>query len=31
VMIALSGSLWVMHHLNANMMPMSPEVMKQMP
>jgi cytochrome o ubiquinol oxidase operon protein cyoD len=22
VVIALSGSLWVMHHLNANMMPM---------
>ncbi|MGO7594083.1 cytochrome o ubiquinol oxidase subunit IV, partial [Rhizobium leguminosarum] len=20
----LSGSLWVMHHLNTNMMPMSP-------
>lgn len=29
--IALAGSLWVMHHLNENMMPMSPEVMKNMP
>ena len=24
VVIVLSGSLWVMHHLNTNMMPMSP-------
>jgi cytochrome o ubiquinol oxidase operon protein cyoD len=31
VAIALSGSLWVMHHLNANMMPMSPDIMKNMP
>jgi cytochrome o ubiquinol oxidase operon protein cyoD len=31
VVIALSGSLWVMHHLNTNMMPMSPEMMKNMP
>jgi cytochrome o ubiquinol oxidase operon protein cyoD len=31
VVIALSGSLWVMHHLNANMMPMNPEMMKNMP
>ncbi len=31
VAIALAGSLWVMHHLNANMMPMSPEMMKNMP
>jgi cytochrome o ubiquinol oxidase operon protein cyoD len=31
VVITLSGSLWVMHHLNANMMPMSPEMMKNMP
>ena len=31
VAITLSGSLWVMHHLNANMMPMSPEMMKNMP
>ncbi|CAH0342565.1 cytochrome o ubiquinol oxidase subunit IV [Rhizobium sp. CECT 9324] len=29
--IALSGSLWVMHHLNANMMPMTHEMMKNMP
>ncbi|MBB3593214.1 cytochrome o ubiquinol oxidase operon protein cyoD [Rhizobium sp. BK529] len=31
VAIALSGSLWVMYHLNTNMMPMSPEMMKNMP
>ena len=31
VIIALSGSLWVMHHLNANMMVMSPEMMRNMP
>lgn len=31
VVIALAGSLWVMHHLNTNMMPMSPEMMKNMP
>jgi cytochrome o ubiquinol oxidase operon protein cyoD len=31
VAIALVGSLWVMHHLNANMMPMSPEMMKNLP
>ncbi|KQP50291.1 hypothetical protein ASG40_15010 [Methylobacterium sp. Leaf399] len=29
VVITLVGSLWVMHHLNANMMPMSAEDMKQ--
>ena len=29
--IALAGSLWVMHHLNANMMPMTHEMMKNMP
>jgi cytochrome o ubiquinol oxidase operon protein cyoD len=29
--IALTGSLWVMHHLNANMMPMTQEMMKNMP
>ena len=29
VVIALSGSLWVMYHMNLNMMP-TPEVMKQM-
>ena len=28
---ALSGSIWVMHHLNGNMMSMSPEMMKNMP
>jgi cytochrome o ubiquinol oxidase operon protein cyoD len=31
VVIALSGSLWVMHHLNANMMPMSPDMMRNVP
>ncbi|MBC7583018.1 cytochrome o ubiquinol oxidase subunit IV [Tardiphaga sp. vice352] len=32
IVIALSGSLWVMYHLNTNMMPtMSPEAMKNMP
>ncbi|OBZ94537.1 cytochrome O ubiquinol oxidase [Pararhizobium polonicum] len=31
VAIALSGSFWVMHHLNTNMMTMSPEMMKNMP
>ncbi len=30
IVIVLSGSLWVMHHLNANMMPMSHE-MSEMP
>lgn len=29
--IAIAGSLWVMHHLNANMMPMTHEMMKVMP
>ncbi|NVD40548.1 cytochrome o ubiquinol oxidase subunit IV [Ensifer sp. HO-A22] len=29
--IALAGSLWVMHHLNVNMMPMTNEMMKNMP
>jgi cytochrome o ubiquinol oxidase operon protein cyoD len=29
--IALAGSLWVMHHLNQNMMPMTHEMMKNMP
>jgi cytochrome o ubiquinol oxidase operon protein cyoD len=29
--ITLAGSLWVMHHLNANMMPMTQEMMKNMP
>ncbi|MCJ8508880.1 cytochrome o ubiquinol oxidase subunit IV [Rhizobium lemnae] len=31
VVIMLAGSMWVMHHLNTNMMPMSPEMMKNMP
>lgn len=31
VAIALSGSLWVMYHLNANMMPMSVQSMQNMP
>lgn len=32
VLIALIGSMWVMHHLNTHMMPMSPEhMMHQMP
>lgn len=30
VVIALTGSLWVMYHLNANMMP-SHEMLKQLP
>ncbi len=29
--IALAGSLWVMHHLNENMMPVTHEMMKNMP
>jgi len=29
--VMLSGSLWVMYHLNANMMPMSAEDMRNMP
>jgi len=33
VVIMLAGSLWVMHHMNANMMPMpmSPHEMRNMP
>jgi cytochrome o ubiquinol oxidase operon protein cyoD len=31
VAIVLSGSIWIMYHLNANMMPMSPVDMRQMP
>ncbi len=31
VVITLAGSLWVMHHLNVNMMPMSPEMMRHAP
>lgn len=29
--IAIAGSLWVMHHLNVNMMPMTHEMMRNMP
>ncbi|MDB5971716.1 MAG: cyoD [Hydrocarboniphaga sp.] len=31
VVITLSGSLWVMYHMNANMMPMSVHDMRNMP
>jgi cytochrome o ubiquinol oxidase operon protein cyoD len=31
VFIALSGSLWVMYHLNQNMMPVSTQQMRNMP
>ena len=31
VVIMLAGSLWVMHHLNTNMMPMSHEDARQIP
>ncbi|RYF74916.1 MAG: cytochrome o ubiquinol oxidase subunit IV [Comamonadaceae bacterium] len=31
VVITLSGSIWVMYHLNNNMMPMSTHDMKKMP
>jgi cytochrome o ubiquinol oxidase operon protein cyoD len=31
VVITLSGSLWVMYHMNSNMMPMSPTDMRNMP
>ncbi len=31
VMIAFSGSVWVMYHLNTNMMPMTAEQAGQMP
>jgi cytochrome o ubiquinol oxidase operon protein cyoD len=31
VVITLSGSLWVMYHLNANMMPVSAQQMRNMP
>jgi cytochrome o ubiquinol oxidase operon protein cyoD len=31
VLIALIGSMWVMHHLNTHMMPVTPEHMRQMP
>lgn len=31
VVIMLAGSLWVMHHLNTNMMPMAPHEMRVQP
>ncbi|MBE7203153.1 MULTISPECIES: cytochrome o ubiquinol oxidase subunit IV [Methylobacterium] len=31
VVITLTGSLWVMHHMNANMMPMSVEQLRHQP
>ena len=31
LVITLSGSLWVMYHLNTNMMPMTPHDMRNMP
>jgi len=31
VVIVLTGSLWVMHHLNVNMMPATPEMTREMP
>ena len=31
VAIMLAGSIWVMYHLNSNMMPMAPEAMRNMP
>jgi cytochrome o ubiquinol oxidase subunit IV len=31
VVITLSGSLWVMFHLNENMMPVTPQQMRNMP
>ena len=31
VVITLSGSLWVMYHMNTNMMPMSVHDMRNMP
>lgn len=31
VIITLSGSLWIIQHLDSNMMPMSPEMARNMP
>jgi cytochrome o ubiquinol oxidase subunit IV len=31
VVITLTGSLWIMHHLDSNMMPMSPHQARNMP
>jgi len=31
VVIMLAGAIWVMYHMNANMMPMDPHVIRNMP
>jgi cytochrome o ubiquinol oxidase operon protein cyoD len=31
LVIALSGSLWIMHHLKTNMMPVTPEQVRNLP
>ena len=31
LVIALSGSLWIMHHLKTNMMPLTPEQVRKLP
>lgn len=31
VVIMLAGSIWVMYHMNANMMPVDPQTMRNMP
>ena len=31
VVIMLAGSVWVMYHMNANMMPVDPQTMRHMP
>ena len=31
VVIMLAGSIWVMYHMNANMMPVDPHAMRNMP
>lgn len=31
LLIAISGSLWIMYHLNTNMMPMDPNAARNMP
>ena len=31
VVIMLAGSIWVMYHMNTNMMPVDPETMRHMP
>jgi len=31
IAIVISGSLWIMYHLNANMMPMPPDTMPTAP